>query len=262
MPLAVFRQRRIGGILFNNARFFRAVPYLNASMNQQVENKRKKIKAEEKEIEASRKKLASLKSKLRKEKATFATTKKQLNEALKKQKKLIQERKAKEKAKLASANARAKKKEVAEENKTKKLVEKALKPFRKLSAYTMYVKENAKTKTGLQDAAKQWKQLSEGEKELYVKKADEYNAEMLKIFVPKPRAPASSYAAFVKENFPADGQDFKDINKELAAQWLSLPAEEKKKYAVDNKIKQEYKSKLDAWKEKRILAYKQFHSLP
>lgn len=223
--------------------------------------KKKLLSLEKKQIAADKKKLASLKAKLAKEKATFATLKKKYDAANKKQKEKAKAQQLKEKTKLASEKAKAKKALAETKKKEEKLIAKATKPFRRLSGYNYFIKENTVGKNGLSEVSNLWKTLAHDEKEAYQEKAAKFNEEMLRIFVPKPKSPPTSYASFIKENYPNDGRDFKDINKELASEWKLLPAEEKKRYEPAPSAKQEYQVKLQEWKQTRIEAFKKHHNI-
>ena len=90
--------------------------------------------------------------------------------------------------------ARPKKAQTAE----KKREEKALGPFKKLSPLNMFIKENYHKTGSLAKTSQEWTQLAEGEKEAYAQKAEKYNAENLKLYIPKPTHPTPAYAKFTK----------------------------------------------------------------
>lgn len=227
----------------------------------EVAEKKKLLTAERKQLAADKKKVATLKTKLTKEKATYATLKKKYEVASKKQKEKLKEQVLKEKARFAAQKSKSKKALVDAKQKEEKFIAKATKPFRKLSGYNYFIKETTVGKKGLGEVSNVWKSLTETEKESYQHKATKYNEDMLKIFVPKPKSPPTSYAAYVKENYSSDGRDFKEINKELAAGWKNLPASEKHKYEPTKNSKEDYQTKLKQWKEQRIEAFKKHNNI-
>lgn len=227
----------------------------------EVAEKKKLLALEKKQIASDKKKLASLKTRLAKEKATFATLKKKYDAANKKYKEKQKAQQVKDKAKLALEKAKAKKALAETKKKEDKLIAKATKPFRRLSGYNYFIKEKTVGKNGLGEVSNIWKTLAQDEKEVYQQKAAKFNEEMLKIFVPRPKSPPTSYASFVKENYPNDGGDFRQINKDLAYEWKLLPAEEKQRYEPSQSAKQEYVVKLQEWKQQRIEAFKKHYNI-
>lgn len=211
------------------------------------------------EIGVEKKKTQALKQKISKEKNALNGLKKKLEETSKKHKLKAKERETKEKQRLKSQRERekAKKLKVEAKRKQEKFIAKATKPFRRLSAYNYFVKQSTDSSKGLERASNAWKVLTEEERGGFQKKADEYNEKMLAIYVPKPRAPPSSYASFVKENFPSDNTTFRDANVMLASRWRSLTPEEKVKYEPSKQLKEEYQRKLASWKQQRIKAYEE-----
>lgn len=227
----------------------------------EVAEKKKLLALERKQIAADKKKLASLKARLAKEKTTYAALKKKYDIANKKNKEKQKTQQLKDKAKLALEKTKAKKALAETKKKEDKLIAKAIKPFRKLSGYNYFIKEKTVGKNGLSEVSSIWKTLAHDEKESYQEKAAKFNDEMLKIFVPRPKSPPTSYASFVKENYPNDGGDFKQINKDLAYEWKLLPVEEKQRYEPSPSSKQEYVVKLQQWKQNRIEAFKKHHNI-
>lgn len=231
------------------------------SKQKEVAEKKKLLVSEKKQIATDKKKLASLKARLAKEKTTFATLKKKYDVVNKKEKQKQKTQQLKEKTKLAHEKVKAKKALAETKKREEKLIAKAVKPFRKLSGYNYFIKENTVGKNGLGEVSNIWKTLVQDEKDAYQKKAAKFNEEMLKIFVPRPKSPPTSYASFVKENYPNDGGDFKEINKDLAYEWKLLPTAEKQTYEPAPSSKQEYQVKLQEWKQKRIEAFKKHHNI-
>lgn len=187
--------------------------------------------------DADKEKLDSLKKQLKKERGTYKT----LKEKLAKEQKKISENKKKIKAKEQEAKEKAK---------TAKLLKQAFKNPRSLSPFNMYVKANSGIK--LEEAVNSWKQLTEGEKEPYKVQAENYNEELKATYVPKPKAPAFGFAAYVKENFFNDGRSVSEILKELAVEWKGLSEAQKSSFAKDDKVWNEYQKELEAWKQERI----------
>lgn len=204
--------------------------------------------------------LKTLKAKLTKEKKVLSDLQKRLKKKeaqnLKKQK----QRKQLEKAKTAKAAEKlklqkAKKKEADAE---KALVKKATQNFRKITALNAFVKEKVNKDVTLKSAMEEWNQLSVDEKESFQEKADEINAQRDELFKPKPRRPTSSYALFLKLNYPSAPVDFASASREVLAKWKELPEEEKLKYAISDEEKAQYQKAIKAWTEERVKAYKEF----
>lgn len=181
-----------------------------------------------------------LKALLKKEKKVYLKLKSNYSKEVAKQKAKAQKLKQKE------ADAKAK-------MKNKKLLQKALKEPRKLSAFNAYVKEFSGKK--LTEASAEWKQLSESEKDSYTEKAKQLNVQRAELFPPKPKSPIFGFAAYLKMNHPNDGSDATDVVKALASEWKSLPSNEKAKYDKDPQEWESYKNKLNLWKQKRISSY-------
>lgn len=219
-----------------------------------------RLAAKHAEVETEENKLAVLKRKLAQEKSKLKTLKQSLSKAEKREKK--KEKAIEDKAKRARQAAKAKaKKELAaqlkEKAKEKKLVEKATKPYRRVSAFNMFVAQS--TQGGgpvpLSEVATKWKQLSELELSDYQAAAERHNEEMLQKYTPKPKAPPSAYAAFVRENFQSDGREFAEVTRDLARQWQALLPEQKKEYEPLKTEKEAYTIELQAWTKKRLELY-------
>lgn len=220
------------------------------------------VAAQKNAVKAEKDKLKKLKTKLTKEKKAFTELKKKLAAETKKEKarekKLAQKEralKALQKIKATKAKEQSKK----DEAKHKKLVERATKPYRRISAFNMFVKENTAGAgpVSLADIASQWKQLDQLSQERYQDKADDYNDDMVKIYTPKPKAPPSAYASFVKENYINDGRDFADINRGLAEQWKNLSQDQRAAYEPSSADKERYATEIQLWTENRIRLYKE-----
>ncbi|CUM63158.1 uncharacterized protein PRCAT00000725001 [Priceomyces carsonii] len=222
-----------------------ATGFLNCN-SKEIDQKRA-LSTKKKTLSGERKQLNTLKTKLSKEKGVLSKLQKKYKEEAKKLKSKEKERSQKEKAKLLAIKAK---------DKSKKELSAATKTFRKLSPYNLFIKENTSTKS-LKEATNAWNVLSDNEKDYYKELADDYNEQKLQIYTPKPKAPASGYAAFVKENYENDGRSFADINKELASEWKSLSNEEKAKYTVPESEKKAYADKLKAWTDKRLQLYRE-----
>lgn len=212
-----------------------------------------------KSVENDKKKTQALKQKINKEKSALEVLKKKLDATSKKHKLKAKERESKEKQRVKGQKEKekAKKLKVEAKRKQEKFIAKATKPVRRLSAYNYFVKQSTDSAKGLENASNAWKALTEEERSGFQKKADEYNEQMLAVYVPKPRAPPSSYASFVKENFPSDNTNFRDANAMLASRWRSLTPAEKGKYEPSKQLKEEYQRKLANWKQQRIKAYEE-----
>lgn len=220
----------------------------------------KQSAADKKKAEEAKKKLKKLHSKLSKEKSALLQLKKKYAEESKKERQKIKQLETKEKQKLLDAKKKAKQQESIAKKKEQELIKKATKPFRRLSAYNLFIKEHLGD-GGLADAASSWNALLSEEKNGYQQKADAFNAKALEIVTPKPKAPPSSYAKFVKEMYVNDGREFKDINKDLAAKWKAMSNDEKSKYEPSNAQRDEYKAKLKAWTDLRIKAFREHKDL-
>lgn len=213
-------------------------------------------------VAAEKEKLKKLKAKLSKEKKTFADLKKKLAAETKlekqRKKKLAQKEKALSQS-LRSKAAKAREQAKKDEIKHKKLVEKATKPYRRITAFNMFVKERTAGSgpVSLADVSREWKQLDQSSQDQYQDKADEFNEKMLSIYTPKPKAPASAYASFVKENYVNDGRDFADINRSLAQQWKNLSAEERASYEPSTANKERFNAEIQQWTENRIKLFKE-----
>ena len=125
-----------------------------------------KIASQNALVAAEKEKLKKLRTKLSKEKKTFAELKKKLAAETKlekqRKKKLAEKEKAlsqSQRSKAAKEREQAKK----EELKHKKLVEKATKPYRRITAFNMYVKERTSGSgpVSLADVSREWKQLDQ-----------------------------------------------------------------------------------------------------
>lgn len=136
----------------------------------------------------------------------------------------------------------------------KKIYQQATKKVRKLSAYTFFIKQQQGKK--LVDAAQEWNNLSESQKSHYQVEADKFNQELILKFPPKPKAPKSSYAAFLQENYSNDGRTFAEIAKDISSQWKQLSDFEKLSYKPTQAEFDEYHQKLKAWTESRLENYK------
>lgn len=193
-----------------------------------------------KQASPEKKKLQELGKQLKKEKATFKKLKEKLSVAKAK------EAKKKKAAKAKEAQLKAKKK-------NDKLLATALKSYRKISPFNMYVKESKGSSFG--ERAQEWSSLPDYEKDEFKLKADEYNEEQLKIYTPKPKAPVFGFAAFLKENYVNEGRDVQEQLKELAQEWKSLSDSEKSNYAKNDSEWQKYTSALNSWKQGRVDLY-------
>lgn len=135
------------------------------------------------------------------------------------------------------------------------VLKKATKPVRRIGAYTYFVKTFCSKDAGLKEAAARWAQLSSDEKVQYEDGAKTYNDEKLKSFQPKPKAPASNYAQFVKANYPAGVSSVTEAQRKLSSEWHNLPDEEKAKYAPSESEWSTYKKRLQEWKTERVRLY-------
>lgn len=179
---------------------------------------------------------------------------KQIREKLAKEKKKLALLKTKHKAKVAHH------KELTAERKAeanqKKLEAKAFKPYRKITALNVFLKEKSGQGLNIAAVGQEWSRLSESEKDDLQAKADALNVENIKIWKPKPTPPANKYAAFVRERWVRDGRDFAEVSKELAAEWKLLPELEKEAYSATDAEKAAYEEELEAWKTERLELFK------
>lgn len=180
-----------------------------------------------------------------KTKKTITPELKTLQKALEKEKTVLD--KLRLKIKKVEASGKAKKAQTAE----KKREEKALGPFKKLSPLNMFIKENYHKTGSLAKTSQEWTQLAEGEKEAYAQKAEKYNAENLKLYIPKPTHPTPAYAKFTK-TFWEDNGDFGASSKAASQKWNKLTKEEKQKFNPTPQEWETYRKALAVWKEKRI----------
>ncbi|ODV80977.1 uncharacterized protein CANTADRAFT_31820, partial [Suhomyces tanzawaensis NRRL Y-17324] len=180
------------------------------------------------------------------------------------EKKLTLRKKETLKAKLAKEKNQLKTLEKKLKDETKKLDKKrqvrekevfaaATKPFRRLSGYTFFMKQERGNTFA--DSAAKWKALSDYEKNVFSQQAEDYNEEQLQVFTPKPKKPASGYALYLKENYVNDGRSIGEIGKELAAKWNQLSPNEKSRYEISKSLKDDYAKKLLKWVEDRLKLY-------
>lgn len=212
----------------------------------------------------SKDEIKTLKAKLTKEKKVLSDLQKRLKKKEAQNAKKEKERKLKhqqqEKAKTAKQLEklklqRAKQKEIESE---KVLIKKATQNFRKITALNAFVKETVTKDVPLKSAMETWNQLSADEKQKFQDKADVINEKRDEIFKPKPRRPASSYAEFLKLNYPPVPLDFTSASKEVNSKWKTLPESEKAKYGASAEERAEYKKVLKAWTDERVKAYKEY----
>lgn len=182
-------------------------------------------------------KVKKMQASLNKEKAQLEKLRDQHKALSEKQKALVAQRKA----------------EVAE----KKLEEKALKPYRKMTALNAYIKENTGNGTTLAEVGKLWNTLTDSQKAEFQSKADAANAANLKIWKPAPSAPPNRYALFVKQNWIYDERTFREVSKHLASVWKTLPESEKEAFAPTKQDLEAFKRTYQAWKDERIKLWKE-----
>lgn len=188
-------------------------------------------------VDKEKNKIKQLKATLKKEKDALAKLKAQHKKITQKHKDLVLKRKA--------------------EASEKKLISKALKPYRKITGLNVFIKERVGNGATIATIGKEWSYLTEAEKADFQTKADALNEENLKIWKPKPTPPANMYAAFVKEHWVNDGRDFGEVSKELASKWKEMSTLEKEAYAPSQSEKDAYAKELEQWKENRIKLYKE-----
>lgn len=181
---------------------------------------------------------------------------KKLQQNLKREKQVLAKLKLQNKLKTESQKARESKRKAAVAEKT--LIAKAIKKVRKLTAFNIFVRERSTaTKKPLDQVVGEWAILSESEKAVYQDKANVFNEEKLKVYKPKPTAPANAYANFLKDKWAATGVPFIEASKALSAEWKTLSDAEKLAYAPTDAEKEEYSRKYTAWKTERIDLYKE-----
>lgn len=195
---------------------------------------KKQLSAAQKAVDQDKKKLRELRAKLKKEKEVLRTVRTKI---------LLTEKKHREIIKVAEKVA----------------FRKATQPVRKIGAYSFFVKSVCSKDVSLTDAAVRWTQLSQDEKAKYEQDAKAYNDEKLKDYKPKPKAPASSYAQFIKANYPIGESDVTQAQRTLSAQWLNLSDEEKAAYAPSEADKEAYKTELAEWTRERMRLYRIDH---
>ncbi|KAK8440928.1 hypothetical protein ACI3LY_000786 [Candidozyma auris] len=188
--------------------------------------------------------IKQLKDKIKKEKAVLKDLTTRHKETVKKHKLLQKDREAKDKSKA----------------KEKKLLEQAFKPYRSISGFNVYVKEQVTPERSFSEVAPLWNTLSDSEKQAYKRKADEINERQLKIYTPKPKRPVNGYASFIKENW-FDGDSNTSVMKELSVQWKQLSESEKNAYKPDAATFDKYTRDLKAWKEHRLKVFRE-HGAP
>ncbi|EGV64100.1 HMG box mitochondrial protein [Yamadazyma tenuis] len=198
---------------------------------------------------------AAAKAKTKKSQTPEAIKLQLLKDTLKTEKsvyKKLQEKYSKAKAKETEKKKKVKAKESQQKEKAKNdvLLKKALKTPRKLSPFNIFVKER-KAKD-ITEASKEWKELTDFEKDEFADKADAYNEDILAVFSPKPKAPVFGFAAYVKKNFIRDGRDNVEVLKELSSQWKQLSSSEKAPYTLDKTEWARYQEQLKDWKRYRI----------
>lgn len=181
-------------------------------------------------------KITKMKEKLTKEKAKLAKLKSQHKQKVAHHKELTAERRA--------------------EANQKKLEAKAFKPYRKVTALNVFLKEKSGQGYTIAAVGQEWSRLSESERDDLQAKADALNVENIKIWRPRPTPPANKYAAFVKERWVRDGRDFAEVSKDLAAEWKQLPELEKNAYSATDAEKAAFEEELEAWKAERLELFK------
>ncbi|CAH6721029.1 hypothetical protein CLIB1444_05S01992 [[Candida] jaroonii] len=192
-------------------------------------------------------------------------TQTQYKQLLKKEKEIYKKIKqdiAKVEAKLKTQKKKEKLKEQTAKDKLKhkKLLDKAFKSYSRLSGMNVFVKEFISQGKGpLSEASKNWSYLTEGEKESYNEKANDYNEAQLQIYKPKPKGIASGVSAFVKENYVYDGRPSTEIIKDLSAAFKNLPPSEKSKYLASEEDKKKHQEDLKQWKLERVDLYNKEH---
>jgi hypothetical protein len=174
-----------------------------------------------------------LKKKLASEKAKLKKIQKDLDAKTKKFTKSAKERKAAlEKKELAAAT----------------------KPHKAIHGYTFYFKTVG---GNLKETSQKWNSLSQSEKETWHARAREYNEQIQQLYPPKPKAPASGYNKFLKEQYYNDGSTFGEISKQIAKKWNQLTAEEKSQYSSSQGEKDAYAEAVKKWTGDRLKTYQQ-----
>jgi len=136
----------------------------------------------------------------------------------------------------------------------KKELAAATKPHKAIHGYTFYFKTVG---GNLKETSQKWNSLSESEKETWHARAREYNEQILQLYPPKPKAPASGYNKFLKEQYYNDGSSFGDISKQIARKWSQLTPEEKSHYSSSQAEKDAYAEALKKWTSDRLKTYQQ-----
>ncbi|ODV66537.1 hypothetical protein HYPBUDRAFT_149395 [Hyphopichia burtonii NRRL Y-1933] len=236
-----FRAMKPAGLLMNNP----AATLATAAKSTATKKKTATASSKARQVKKSeeQKKLDALKKKLKKEKSTLKELQLKVNEKVKLNNQKVKERKEQEKLK----------------QKEKKILQKATQPYRKVSAYNIFIKErfNQDKNTTLNELAKAFKNLAHDEKAGFQVKADDYNAEKSKLYKPKPKMPAFGYAAFVKERFAYhDASHLKDALKDIGEEWKNLSPLEKNSYKIDKSELEKYRQALKDWTDERVRLYK------
>lgn len=141
-------------------------------------------------------------------------------------------------------------------NKERAAEDKAYRPVKHISGLNIFVKENAGNGARVDEIVPRWTSLSDSEKQLYAKKAEERNQQRIKLYTPKPKRPANAYSTFVRENW-FDGDSFISVLKTLASQWKQLSKQEKESYGIKDDSMEKYKQALKAWREHRLKVFRE-----
>ncbi|KAK6460534.1 hypothetical protein DFJ63DRAFT_320702 [Scheffersomyces coipomensis] len=196
------------------------------------------------------------KSKKPRTKTELAIAKEKLAKEKKELKKIELKVQAKDKLLEKKSKERAKLEKVKNEAKDKVYVERALKTYKSVSGYALFVKSHKSNKIG--EISVQWNELPNYEKEEWKQKAQAYNDELLKIFIPRPKKPADGFALFLKSEYVNDGLSVTESVKAYSADWRALGDSEKDAFRISPEEKQNYQDAVKSWKAQRLENYAEY----